>query len=262
MKLEERVRLVRDQVEERKRNYPLEWLGRSLAYNPYTPRELKSVLSSTNKHSCKLIAKINPTNEAKEATSVDLEWLNHAKTCELAKIDALLIADSSQSRGNLECLAHLRRYVPMPLLYGEIVIDSYQIIEALVYGADAFFLSARILGAKELKNLLEYALHMGLGGIVEVSDKEDLTKAIFAGAEILVINHELEMEQIDRGLSRALIPLIPQNKILIAKGGISSLEHIEELLGIGLDALVLEGDFGLQDIRQAALLRPRILNKD
>ena len=234
MKLKERARLVREQVEERKKSYPLEWLGRSLAYNPYAPRGLRSALVSEK--SCKRIAKIT----CEEGFFAPLDLINRAKSYECDGINALLIAgDYAKSRGNLECLTQLRRYVPMPLLCGELIVDSYQIVEALVYGADAIFLSAKLLGAKELKKLLEYTLRMGLEGIIEISDKEDLTKAIFVGAEILAINHGLERAQADRELSRALIPLIPQNKLIIAQGGILP-EHLEEFAGIGVDAVVLE----------------------
>ncbi|MGP1579482.1 MAG: indole-3-glycerol phosphate synthase TrpC [Wolinella sp.] len=261
--LKERARLVCEQVEERKKLYSLEWLGRSLAYNPYAPRELRSVLASTKEQPCKFIAKINPKSEDKEVARAPLEWLMHAKNCEHAHFSTLLITgDSLKSRGNLECLTQLRRYVPMPLLCGELIVDSYQIVEALVYGADAIFLSAKLLGTKELKKLLEYTLRMGLEGIIEISDKEDLTKAILVGAEILAINHELEMGIVDCGLSRALIPLIPQGKILIAMGGIASLEQVEELVGIGVDAVVLEEDFNLQNIEASALLPSHALNKN
>ena len=58
----------------------------------------------------------------------------------------------------------------------------------------------------------------------------DLTKAIFAGADIIGINHRnLETFEMDMELSYKLIPLIPNNKIIVAESGIYEHGQLEDL---------------------------------
>jgi len=134
----------------------------------------------------------------------------------------------------------LRRYVSTPLLRKDFIIDEYQILEAAVYGADFILLIAKALSKKELKRLLEYAWHLGLDALVEIHDKEDLTKAIFAGADIIGINHRnLETFKMDMKLSEKLISLIPNGKIIVAESGLNNKNTLMELNKIGVDAFLI-----------------------
>ncbi len=140
-------------------------------------------------------------------------------------------------QGNLEYLTQIRRYVPTPLLRKDFILDKYQIVEALVYGADFILLIAKSLSTKDLKELYEYALHLGLEVLVEVHDKEDLTKAMKCGAHIVGINHRnLETMEMDMTLCEKLIPMIPNGKIIVAESGVSNVETIQNLSAIGADA--------------------------
>jgi indole-3-glycerol phosphate synthase len=89
--------------------------------------------------------------------------------------------------------------------------------------------------------------------LVEVHDKTDLTKAIFAGANIIGINHRnLETFEMDMNLSHKLIPLIPNSKIIVAESGINDHETVAELGKAGADAFLVGEHFMRQDdIRQA-----------
>ena len=62
-------------------------------------------------------------------------------------------------------------------------------VKATVHGADFILLIAAALSKKELKELLAYTRHLGMEALVEVHDKTDLTKAIYAGSDIIGINH-------------------------------------------------------------------------
>ncbi len=115
----------------------------------------------------------------------------------------------------------VRRYSSLPILRKDFIIDKYQVLEALVYGADFILLIAKALSRKELKELVSYSHHLGMEALVEIHDKVDLVKAIFAGANIIGINHrDLETFKIDMGLSERLIPLIPNGKVIVAESGI------------------------------------------
>ena len=110
------------------------------------------------------------------------------------------------------------------------------------------------LSRKELKELHDYALHLGLDVLVEVHNKTDLVKAIFAGADIIGINHRnLESFEMDMRLSEKLIPLIPNGKIIVAESGINDHETVVELSKVGADAFLVGEHFMRQDDITAAI---------
>lgn len=147
-------------------------------------------------------------------------------------------------KGDLEYLTQIRRYVSTPLLRKDFIVDKYQIVEALVYGADFILLIAKALSTKELKELYEYALYIGLEVLVEIHDKEDLTKAMKCGANIVGINHRnLDTFEMDMQLCDKLIPMIPNGKIIVAESGVSNTETIKRLSSIGADAFLIGEHF-------------------
>ena len=103
-------------------------------------------------------------------------------------------------------------------LYEDFIVSKYQILEALVYGADFILLIAAALSTKELKELLEYTRHLGMEALVEIHDKSELTKAIMAGADIIGINHRnLQTFEMNMRLSFDLIPRITSYNVCYTK---------------------------------------------
>ncbi len=105
-----------------------------------------------------------------------------------------------------------------------------------------------MLTQKELKDLLNYTWHLGMNALVEVHDKDDLKKAIYAGADIIGVNHRnLDTFEMDMSLSEKLMPLIPNGKIIVAESGINDKETIVELSKIGVDAFLIGEHFMRQE---------------
>ena len=116
----------------------------------------------------------------------------------------------------LENLTFVRRYVNVPLIFNYPIIDTYQILESLVFGADCIILTPSLLSQKNLKELSDFAIKIGLERIFTINSKEDLSKAIFAKADILNLQNNSN-----------LIPLIPQNKIILAKKNPQKIQGID-----------------------------------
>ncbi len=151
-------------------------------------------------------------------------------------------------KGDLEYLTGIRRYVSTPLLRKDFIVDKYQIVEALVYGADFILLIAKALSKQKLKELYDYALHLGLEVLVEIHDVDDLKKAMASGALIIGINHRnLETFEMDMNLCDKLIPMIPNGKIIVAESGVSNPETIKRLSEAGTDAFLIGEHFMRQE---------------
>jgi indole-3-glycerol phosphate synthase len=121
-------------------------------------------------------------------------------------------------------------------------------LEALVYGADFVLLIAKALSTKELQHLYDRALQLGMDILVEIHDKDDLTKAMRCGAHIIGINHRnLDTFEMDMQLCDKLIPMIPNGKIIVAESGVSDKKTIQRLSSIGVDAFLIGEHFMRQD---------------
>lgn len=256
MILDEIIKKTKEDVERRKKEFPLEWLGRSLAYNPFVPRPVENALKSSEDDPYKIIAEVKKASPSKGVIREDFDPVAIAKAYQEGGANAVsVLTEPHYFQGNIEYLTQIRRYVPMPLLRKDFIIDKYQLVEALVYGADFVLLIAKALSRKELKSLLEYTWHLGMEALVEIHDKADLVKAIFAGANIIGINHRnLETFEMDMSLSQKLIPLIPNGKIIVAESGIHSHEQVVELNKIGVDAFLV-GEYFMRQSDIASAVR-------
>ncbi len=245
MILDEINKKTLEDVEKRKKDMPLDLLGRSLSANPFAPRDVKPYLTSTKEEPIRIIAEVKKASPSKGIIKEDFDPLLIAQEYSNNGANAIsVLTEPHWFKGNLEYLTQIRRYVPTPLLRKDFILDKYQIVEALVYGADFILLIAKSLSTKDLKELYEYALHLGLEVLVEVHDKEDLTKAMKCGAHIIGINHRnLETMEMDMTLCEKLIPMIPNGKIIVAESGVSNTEIIKNLSSIGADAFLIGEHF-------------------
>jgi len=247
--LDEIIKKTKADLEKRKKEYPEEWLGRSLAFNPFLPKDVHKALKATKENPYRIIAEIKKASPSKGIIREDFEPVSIAQAYEQGGADALsILTEPHYFKGDKEYLGMVRRYVSVPILRKDFIIDKYQILEALVYGADFILLIAKALSRKELKELISYAHHLGLEVLVEIHDKKDLVKAIFAGANIIGINHrDLETFKMDMQLCHKLIPLIPNSKIIVAESGINDHETVKELSKVGADAFLVGEHFMRQD---------------
>lgn len=245
MILDEIIEKTKQDLEIRKKEISLDLLGRTLSSNPYMPRDVKPYLTSTKEEPIRIIAEVKKASPSKGIIKEDFDPLLIAQEYSNSGANAIsVLTEPHYFKGNLEYLTQIRRYVPTPLLRKDFIVDKYQIVEALVYGADFILLIAKSLSTKELKELYDYAIHLGLEVLVEIHDKEDLTKAIKSGATIIGINHRnLDTFEMDMTLCDKLIPLIPNGKIIVAESGVSNVETIKRLSSIGADAFLIGEHF-------------------
>jgi indole-3-glycerol phosphate synthase len=249
MILDDIIEKTKIDLERRKQDIPFEWLGRSLAYNPFAPRDCSEILRSNEQDPYKLICEVKKASPSKGVIRQDFDPITIAKEYERAGASVLsVLTEPHFFQGSLEYLTQIRRFTPTPLLRKDFIIDEYQLLEAVVYGADMVLLIVRALPLKRLKELLEYSQRLGLSVLVEVHDKTELTKAIAAGADIIGINHRnLDTFEMDMELSKKLVPLIPSGKIIVAESGLDKKQTIEELSKIGVDAFLIGEHFMRQD---------------
>jgi indole-3-glycerol phosphate synthase len=255
MILDEIIKKTKEDLARREKEFSMDWLGRSLAFNARAPRPVIPHLKATEEEPYRIISEVKKASPSKGVIREDFDPVAIAQAYERGGANAIsILTEPHYFQGSLDYLAEIRRYVGIPLLRKDFIVSKYQLVEALVYGADFVLLIAKALSRKELKELLDYTRHLGMEALVEIHDKKDLTKAIFAGADIIGINHRnLETFEMDMELSYKLIPLIPNNKIIVAESGIYEHGQLEDLSKAGVDAFLVGESLMRQDDVEGAL---------
>ena len=255
MILDDIIKKTKEDLVKREKEFSMDWLGKSLAFNARVPRDVFPYLTSTEEEPYRIISEVKKASPSKGVIREDFDPLAIAQAYERGGANAIsVLTEPHFFQGNLEYLAGIRHYVGIPLLRKDFIVSKYQLLEALVYGADFVLLIAAALSKKELKELLNYSRHLGMEPLVEVHDKSDLTKAIYAGADIIGINHRnLQTFEMDMNLCYDLIPLIPNGKVIVAESGIYEHGQLEDLNKVGVDAFLVGESLMRQDDVEKAL---------
>ncbi len=260
MILDDIIKKTKVDLEKREKEFSLDWLGRSLAYNARVPRDVIPFLKATEKDPFRIIAEVKKASPSKGVIREDFDPLAIAQAYEKGGASAIsVLTEPHFFQGNLDYLGGIRRYVAIPLLRKDFIVSKYQILEAMVHGADFILLIAAALSKKDLKELLAYTRHLGMEALIEVHDKADLVKAIYAGSDIIGINHRnLKTFEMDMNLCYDLIPMIPNGKIIVAESGIYEHGQLEDLSKAGVDAFLVGESLMRTDDEEAALKKLKL----
>jgi indole-3-glycerol phosphate synthase len=165
-----------------------------------------------------------------------------------------VLTDREYFDGSLDALAAARSAVDLPLLRKDFVIDPLQLWEARAAGADAVLLIVRMLEDERLVDLGGLARELGMDTLVEVHDRDELDRALAAGARVVGINNrDLRTFSTDIGLSLQVAPTVGAGYTLVAESGIRTAEDVRRLGEVGVDAvLVGESLMRQPDVRAAA----------
>jgi indole-3-glycerol phosphate synthase len=153
-----------------------------------------------------------------------------------------VLTDEPHFGGSLADLRAARAACGMPIIRKDFIVDSYQLYEAAVNGADAVLLIVRALDDEDLRRLCEEARALDLDCLVEVHDGGELERALESGAEVIGINNRnLDEQTVDIATTFELMPDVPAGKTVVAESGISGREELEELERVGVDAVLIGG---------------------
>lgn len=142
--------------------------------------------------------------------------------------------------GSLADLKEARKAVALPVLRKDFILDSWQVWEARAAGADSFLLIAAVLQDALLSDLLELGRSLSMEPLVEVHSREELDRAIAAGARIIGVNNrDLRDFQVRLETSLALIELIPQESIAVSESGLRTHDDLARLRRAGFDAFLI-----------------------
>ncbi len=142
--------------------------------------------------------------------------------------------------GSLTYLKEARAAAAIPVLRKDFLFDPWQVWETRAAGADSFLLITAVLEPELLQELLELGRKLGMEPLIEVHTREELARAIGAGARIIGVNaRDLATFEVNLDLALELADEIPDSCIAVAESGIRSHEDLERLSGAGFGAFLI-----------------------
>lgn len=164
-----------------------------------------------------------------------------ARTLTAAGAAALsVLTEEEFFQGSLGYLRAARKASPLPALRKDFIIDPWQVWESRVGEADAFLLIVATLTDEQLRALIVLGRELQLPALVEVHTREELFRALEAGAEIIGVNNRnLRTFEVNLETSFALVEDIPERCVAVCESGLRSGEDLRNLRAAGFDAFLI-----------------------
>jgi indole-3-glycerol phosphate synthase len=142
--------------------------------------------------------------------------------------------------GSLADLKAAKKAAGIPILRKDFIVDPWQVWEARAAGADAFLLITAILSDETLGELLELGRSLKMEPLMEVHSREELGRAIAAGARIIGVNNrDLRDFKVRIETSLELIEEIPDSCVAVSESGLRTHEDLARLRSAGFDAFLV-----------------------
>ena len=166
-----------------------------------------------------------------------------------------VLTDTKFFQGKLQHLTDVRSTVSIPLLRKDFVLDEIQIAESAANGADAILLIVAAVEQKQLIELLRATVTYQLDALVEVHTREELNRAMDAGAKIIGINNRnLATFDIDLSVTEKLCRDVPDEIVLVSESGIKTPQDVVRVKACGVDAVLvgealMRGEISIDQLR-------------
>jgi indole-3-glycerol phosphate synthase len=152
-----------------------------------------------------------------------------------------ILTEQRHFGGSLDDLHEARAASALPILRKDFVVDTYQVYESAVAGADAILLIVAALDDDDLALLHREALGLDLDVLVEVHDEDQLERALeVVDADVIGINNrDLGDFSVDIERTYELLSDVPAGKTVVSESGFSTRDQLDDLERVGVDAVLI-----------------------
>ncbi|MDO5519959.1 MAG: indole-3-glycerol phosphate synthase TrpC [bacterium] len=229
MILDDIVEATRERVEKLKQKEPLKSIkDRALEIASKENEPETTFYSQLQSPGIHFICEVKKASPSKGIIASEFDYIKIAK--EYEEIGAACISvltEPSFFQGDNEYLTRIKQTVSIPVLRKDFIIDEYQIYEAKTLHADCILLIAAILDKQQLKEYIEISHGLHMNALVEVHDRDELKKALEAGASIIGVNNRnLKNFTVDITRALSLREKVPKDIVFIAESGVKTAEDV------------------------------------
>lgn len=235
--LEEIIAQKRHEVEARKAQVPLEELQEAARAMPPT-RDFAAALRR-EAGPVKLLAEIKAASPSQGVIRAEFDAAVLAREYERQGAAAVSVLTDFKYFGGTD--AHLKAAkaaTGVPILRKDFTIDSYQLYESKVIGADAILLMAQVLEEETYANLFREAQALGLHVLAEGHTEEEIRFLVDLGVPVIGVNNrDFRTMQVDLATTLHRRPLIPSDRVLVSQSGYSQRTEVLRAEAAGVDAI-------------------------
>ena len=245
--LDEIVAKTKSKLEIKKSEIGIEELISTIDNKSMKESNFKKNLLNTDEA---IIAEIKKASPSAGIISENFDPVSKAKEYESFGAAALsILTEEDYFLGSINYLVNVKKVSDLPILRKDFIIDAYQIYESKLIGADCILLIAAILSDEQLQNFTNIADQLGLDYIIEIHDKDELSRVeIFSKAIIGVNNRDLKTFEVDINNSILLRNEFKQDNVFVSESGIKSRKDIDMLKENNINVFLIgeslmKGDF-------------------
>ena len=220
-----------------------------------TSHALSQALSATNR--INIIAEFKRRSPSKGVIRADVNEIEIARLYELGGAAAIsVLTEEDYFDGSLNDLESVKRSCKLPVLRKDFIFEKYQVVESAVAGADALLLIVAVLDDETLRRLLRLTQdEMGMDALVEVHTKDELKRALSAGATLIGINNrDLKTFDVSLDVSFELAKSVTDDVTLVSESGLNSVSDLRRLREAGFKGFLI-GEFLMRATEPDAVLR-------
>jgi len=193
-------------------------------------------------------ALICEVKKASPSKGIIRENFNHteiARTYDEAGATCLsVLTDEKYFQGHDQYLQEIREVTNLPILRKEFMVDTYQIYEAKMLGADCILLIVAMLDDAKLAELEKCAFDVGLSVLIEVHDEAELQRASKLKSKLIGFNNRnLKTFKTNIETSLNLAALVPLDHVLVSESGITDIADIILLKDAGINCFLIGEHF-------------------
>jgi indole-3-glycerol phosphate synthase len=218
------------------------------------PRDFVDALSRTG--GINIISELKKASPSRGVIRQEYAPAALAASLEQAGAAALsVLTEEDFFSGSLADLKEASRVTRIPILRKDFIVDPWRVWDTRAAGADSFLLIAAILDDSSLRELLDLGRSLKMEALVEVHSREELKRALAAGARIVGVNNrDLRDFQVHVETSLELAEAIPDDRIAVSESGLRSHNDLVRLQLAGFDAFLI-GEQVMQSADPGAALR-------
>jgi indole-3-glycerol phosphate synthase len=189
----------------------------------------------------KLIAEVKKASPSAGIIRDDFDPVTIAQIYEQHGASCIsVLTDVNYFQGSLDYLRAVRAAVEIPVLRKDFIIDTYQLLEARVAGADAVLLIAECLDDCNLRKLYNEAVELGLTPLIELYEPSNLVRVLETGTTLIGVNNRnLHTFEVDLGHTLRLRQEVPSDCVLVGESGIKDRTDALKLQEGGVDAILV-----------------------
>lgn len=171
----------------------------------------------------------------------DFDPRNIARDYERGGANCLsVLTDQEFFGGHDDHLIAVRQTSKLPVLRKDFILDSFQVLESRVLGADCVLLIASILKLRELRNLYHLARSSGMDVLIEVHNRRELDLALALQPRMVGINNrDLQTFVTSLETSVELSRHVPSDVLAVSESGIKTDTDVRYLREHGIGGFLI-----------------------